>query len=173
MSNPCKLKFDEVNSGVGGVCSACNYMWSEHAGWAKKVLTPQEDKEQFEEAFYNWLLNHGVDLASFESSRFDSSIKDPFIAKIDLNKLKVGIIELMKNDYKQGFGEGQDSMLYNGQIELVTVEEAKKYAIAHADKVIGEDAKNPYGKNPEMVDYGHALAEYDAFVRKGQRERNK
>lgn len=136
-------------------------------------MNPEEDKALFEDAFYNWLLNHGVDLASFESTKFDSSIKEPFIAKIDLNKLKAGIIELMKNDYKQGFGEGQDSMLYNGQIELITIEEAKKQAIAHADMVIGKDATNPYGKNPEMVDYGAALVRYDNFIRDMQRKRNK
>lgn len=54
----------------------------------------KEDVDLFDDSFYNWLLNHGVDLAVFESTKLEGKVPEPFIAKIDLNELKKGIAGL-------------------------------------------------------------------------------
>lgn len=53
MSNPCKLPFNEVNNGLGGVCSACGYMWSEHR---KEVVTPNpsNSKQTVDDILYRF-----------------------------------------------------------------------------------------------------------------------
>lgn len=56
-----------------------------------------DNVELFSNAFYNWLLENGVDLAVFNSDRFNSTMPHPFIAKIDLNKLKGSILVLAKD----------------------------------------------------------------------------
>lgn len=58
-----------------------------------------ENVDLFENAFYNWLINNGVDLAVFDSDKFNSTMPHPFIAKIDLNKLK-GAILVLQQDMK-------------------------------------------------------------------------
>lgn len=58
-----------------------------------------ENVEQFENAFYNWLVDNGVDVAMFQSNRFNSTLPHPLIAKIDMNKLK-GAMLVLHQDLK-------------------------------------------------------------------------
>lgn len=63
------------------------------------------------------LMREIVKLCPYSTIPNDSECKDLF----DFFK------EYAKTNYKQGFSDGQDSMLHNGQVSLIAVEEADKH----------------------------------------------
>ena len=81
----------------------------------KEPSNVDDELELFQDAFYNWLLKNGVDLASFESTKLSSSIQEPFIAKIDMNKLKSGIMQYAEAHKLQWELEALTKVLKEGE----------------------------------------------------------
>lgn len=101
-----------------------------------------------------------------EAERLYNCIMHDFHDGVDRRDMWVKELQLVvEKSYRDGFSEGQDSMLYNGQIELVTIEDARKMAIDHADKVIGTDIKSAIGNFNEKDAKAHAsVQEFCDFV---------
>ena len=85
-----------------------------------------------------------------------SEILDNYYAPIvlpDINRsglkraIEAYVTTRVKEAYMQGFGEGQNSMLYDGQITLITIEEADK-RVKEAERLARIDELDKYNDSP-------------------------
>lgn len=66
------------------------------------------------------------------------------------DETKAAIHKLLERSYKEGFSDGQDSLLHNGQITLVTDQDVRRKIVAVLEEIKGHSTE--YGSDDELGD---------------------